>query len=373
MKPYIGLTLTALAVGAISMGSSYAADLAAASVAATPAVKGRTIGYVLTHRKWAIYTTPGAKEECPHGVNDGEREQFKILYPDDGTQRTILDTQLKWEGETWHPSRGPEPYPFYEVEGKIGTGLNLDGKVGPNDFTSPDGEKGIDNQLYRAIGCLAGYNNSQPYMSFYEENAMRRFAFNRLLIEITDVDDLVNDDDVTVTTYRGLDGLFNDASGDNYIAGGTQHVDARWGKEFISTFKGKIKDGVLDTAPGDFRVAESIAFDSTGVYQMKDARFHLKLLPDAAQGFIGGYSDVRAWYLQLNSGWATHHQNYGQVSSPSLWRALMRLADGHPDKTGQNTTISSAMDVKFTQAYIVHPDKPVAHDTTAPRNERVSR
>ena len=27
---------------------------------------------------------------------------------------------------------------------------NLDGKIKSNDFVSPDGEKGIDNQLYRA-------------------------------------------------------------------------------------------------------------------------------------------------------------------------------------------------------------------------------
>ena len=33
---------------------------------------------------------------------------------------------------------------------RIGEGFNLDGKIKPNDFVSPDGEKGIDNQLYRA-------------------------------------------------------------------------------------------------------------------------------------------------------------------------------------------------------------------------------
>ena len=365
MKPVVGLAMIALALGAC--------EARAEPAAATAGLKSRTIGYVLTHRKWAVYTTPGAKQECPHGVNEGEREQFKRLYPEDGTQRTVLDTQLKWEGDTWHPSLGPEPYPFYTVEGTTGTGLNLDGKVGPNDFTSPDGEKGIDNQLYRAIGCLAGYNNAQPYMSFYEENAMRRYAFNRLLIEITDLDDMVNDDDVTVTTYRGLDSLAGDATGDSYLPGSTQRVDMRWGKEFIHTFKGRIKNGVLETAPGDFSVAESIAFDSTGTYKMKDARFRLSLTPDKAQGFIGGYSEVWAWYLQLNNGWATHHQNYGQVSSPSLWRALNRLADGHPDKDGHNTTISSAIDVKFAQVYIVHPDKQVADDAVAPRAERPSR
>jgi hypothetical protein len=39
------------------------------------------------------------------------------------------------------------------VTSRIGEGFNLDGKIKPNDFVSPDGEKGIDNQLYRAWGC----------------------------------------------------------------------------------------------------------------------------------------------------------------------------------------------------------------------------
>lgn len=349
MKLHILLLSAVVTVGATQVSGS-------AVVQTASAVPGRTIGYVMTHRKWAVYTTPGAAQECPRGINDGQREQFKILFPDDGTQRTIVDTQLKWEGETWHPSRSSEPYPFREVQGKIGTGLNLDGEIGPEDFTSPDGEPGIDNQLYRAIGCLAGYNSTQAYVAFYEEDAMRRTSFNTLLIEITDVDDLVNDDDVTVTTYRGLDKLLNDARGE-YIAGGTQRVDSRWGKDFVNGFKGRIRNGVLEAGPGTFRAGLSIAFGDTGVHEIEDARFRLKLTPQSAAGFIGGYTPVWSWYLQLNSGWATHHLNYGRISAPSLWRSLMRLADGHPDASGQNTSISAALEVKFSQVFIVHPPK----------------
>ena len=194
---------------------------------------------------------------------------------------------------------------------------------------------------------------------------MQRYAFNRTLIEITDVDDLQNDDDVTVTTYRGLDALMDDATGNKYLPGGTQRVDARWGKEFVSRFKGRIVNGVLITDPADLRLALSIAFDSTGEHLIKAARFRLKITPDTAEGFIGGYADVWSWYLQLNSGWATHHQNYGQVSSPSLWRLINKYADAYPDEHGQNTAISSAIDVKFERTYIVHPDRPSAQGQTA--------
>jgi hypothetical protein len=61
--------------------------------------------------------------------------------------------------------------------------------------------------------------------------------------------------------------------------------------------------------------------------------------------------------------WASHHASYGQMSIPSISRALQRLADGYPDPaTGKNTAISTALDVKFVQAFILHSDakKPVA-------------
>jgi len=46
----------------------------------------------------------------------------------------------------------------------------------------------------------------------------------------------------------------------------------------------------------------------------------------------------------------------GQISGILLYKALRRLADTCPDpKTGANTTISSALDARFTQVYIQHP------------------
>jgi hypothetical protein len=84
----------------------------------------------------------------------------------------------------------------------------------------------------------------------------------------------------------------------------------------------------------------------------------LKLAPDRAEGFMAGYVDVAQFYHQLNTAWSTHLQSYGQHSASSLYRALRRLADGYPDsKTGEMTAISSAVDLKFIQAFIVHPPR----------------
>ena len=43
------------------------------------------------------------------------------------------------------------------------------------------------------------------------------------------------------------------------------------------------------------------------------------------------------------------------MSIPSIVREMRKLADAYPDPaTGKNTAISSAVEMKFVQAYILH-------------------
>ena len=341
------------AFAAFGAGSATADDAAGAEAA----VQGRTIGYVMTQKLWSIYKTEG-EPECPSGYNDGPREQFTKLFPDDGAKRTLLETQLAREAEVWFPTTSEEPYPFLEAQGNIARGLNLDGKVDPDDYTSPEGETGIDNQFHRALRCVAGYGTPDSYMTFFENRVMHDDIYGRVLIELTEVDSIENDDEVIVTTYRGLDGLLLDAAGQNFLPYSTQRVDGRWGDQFVQTFTGKIVDGVLTTEPADLEIPWPVAFSQSGVHVIRDLRFRLDLTPEDAKGLMAGYTDVEAFYLHSNTGWSTHHQSYGQLSQPSLYRALRRLADGHPDpETGENTAISSAIEVEFKQAYIVHPQQ----------------
>jgi hypothetical protein len=346
----------------IMLGSVMAAALTLAPLAGAEAggVKDRTIGYVLTNKAWAVYQTPDGKAECPQGFNDGPREQFAKLFPNDGRKRTLLETQLAREADIWFPAESEPmtangPLPFHEVAGRIGPGLNLDGKVGPDDFTGPHGEQGIDDQLYRVIGCVPGFRGPDGANYFFENDYMQRYIFNRVLIEITDVDDLTNDDDVTVTTYRGLDPLLTSANGKDFIAGETQRVDERWGQRYIHRAKGRIVNGVLTTAPFDIKLPYALTFDTNPDQSFKAARFQLKLTPTSAEGLLGGYVDVAEWEHRFTINWSTHHSSYGQMSIPSITREMRKLADAYPDPvTGKNTAISSAVEMKFVQAYILH-------------------
>lgn len=356
----------------VGLGTS----VAAAEQAVPPAVKDGRIGFVLTSRYWAVHETPGAKEECPNGFNDGPREQFKQLFPEDGVKRTLLQTQLMREGRQWFPDMSEEPFTFKEAGGKVSYGMNLDGKVGAEDFTDPDGVKGVDNQLFRAIGCVSQYRAPSNLIYFFENKYLGQYNQNRFMFEISGVDSLANDDDVTVTTYRGLDDLLADATGASYVPGGSQRVDARWGKMFQQTFKGKIVDGMLVTEGQDLIVPASATFDTSGMHRFKELRFQLRLTPERAEGVMAGYVDIAAFYHHLNTSWSTHHQSYGQLSAPSLYRALHRLADGYPNAQGEMTAISGALNVRFTQVFIQHPPQQTAMDATgatvatAPSEER---
>jgi hypothetical protein len=288
-------------------------------------LKDRTIGFVLNSARWGIHQTADGKQECPNGFNMGPRDQIKALYPEGGT---VEGTQLAYESWVRNPMDKEDNFPYHEIAGKVGYGLDLDGKVDADDFTSPEGEKGIDNNFYRAIGCLS----------------------------------LENDDQVVVSMYRGKDNVIMDVNGKKVMPGASNRVDDRWGKKYTHRLKGKIENGVLTTAPADVHWAWSSWYSDPFDYQFKQGLFRLKLDPagETAEGLFAGYADIDTFRQTLMRGYSTHHSGYGDMSQLSMARALFRNADGSPGVDGKNTAISASLLVKFTQVFIVHPAPKVA-------------
>ncbi len=317
-------------------------------------LRDRALGYVMTDLFWAVYQTEDARQECPRGFNDGPREQFAKLYKNP-SELTVVQTQLAQEIKTWHPTTEPDGFEFFEVEGPLSWGLNLDGAVSANDFMHPDGTTGIDNEVYRAVGCIIGFRGPDGVEFIFQNKAILDDRYNRMMIEITEVDDAVNDDSVNVTFYRGMDRLLTDASGQKVMPGGTQRVDSRWGRKLVRQTTGRIVDSVLTTEPvGDLIVPwQNLSVPSMHIF--RDARLQLRLTAEGASGLLAGYADVDSWYYQLIRNDSTHHLSNGQISAISLYKALRRLADAHPDpQTGHNTAISTALNIKMAQVFVVH-------------------
>lgn len=319
----------------------------------TSPVPGRAIGYVMTSEYKAIWDSPDGKLECPQGINNGPREEFKILYPEE-KKWTILESQLERESEVWFPKTTvQERLPYHEAVGKIAFGIDLNDNIDDNDYTDPDGNKGIDNQTQRAWGCTANYRSTSYNLGAF--NNWRKYSYNIIVIELTDVDDLVNDPDVTLTTYRGLDRPMTDATGATYLAGGTQRVDMRFGKSFVQTWKGKIVDGVLTTGSADYNMPSAGNGSSVADVRYYGTRWRLALTPERAEGIMGGYMDINDWNSAANQGRSTHHQAYGQAATPSIYRSMVKNADYADPKTGQMIGISTAFKVGFTQVFVKHP------------------
>jgi len=352
------IVCAAVAAAAFCVGPATAAE--------PDGVTNRTIGYVLTDYDFATYQTPDGKTECPDGYNDGPRERFERYFPKDGQKGPLVNAQIAREGAIWGPTMEDEPFAFKFAQGKVAVGLNLDGKVGPNDLVSPEGETGIDNQLYRALGCVVNRRAPGGSLTVFVTTFMQRYNYNRVLVELTEVDSLVSDDDVTVTTYRGRDAIMIDAAG-KFLPGGSNRADHKWGKKFIASFKGRIKDGVLTTDPvPHWYMPAKYTFQDVTTRHFRDARFRLSLTPDRATGLLAGYTDVENWYRQIIRSLSTHHLSYGEEYAPPLYRALNRLADAHPDENGRNTAISAALEMNFVRVYITHPERPVASNEGGP-------
>jgi hypothetical protein len=338
--------------------------LASAADATASKTATHTIGLALTSWRNALYETPTASEECSLGVQPGEVAQFKAS--------TEAMERLKQYGGTFE-NRGPngetgnfsplvveDPLPFSELTTKVGYGVNLDGtqdghataKTHAHEkFTSPDGEK-VDNQLARVIGCVQGYRTG-GMMSDYYSQEVANFAVNRHLIEITGIHDETNDPSVEVTIYKGYDRLVRTGD-DKFVPFLSQRIDERY-PQYVMHTHGRIVDGVLITDPIRNALLPHSSERIIGDREMHDLTLRLKLTPDGAEGILAGYDNWEHWY-NIHSKRVV--SEVGKYTSPSIYRAFMRYADGYPDpKTGQCTYISSAYKVTAVRALIVHPIK----------------
>jgi len=331
-----------------------AALLAATAVRADGvSPEGHSIAYVATNLSWALQSTP-EMSECPRGLNDGVREQFKLLFPETGGEaRVFEDTQLRRQVESYHPTVAPDALPFLEGEGPVAPGLDLDGAQGAEDFTSPDGKAGIDNQMHRVLGCIANYRGPDGPIRFFEDEMVLRENYNRIIVQLNDVDSLADDPAVDVMIFRGRDKVLVDAGGLKALPGGTQRIDTRWGSRYIRHTRGRIDKGVLTTEPVDLLYPWDAFYMPTDQF-MWGARLRLTLTPESAEGLVAGYTDVETWYMHMLRNWSAHYQSYGKSSGPSIYKAMRRLADAVPDPaTGTNRAISSALAAKFTQVRVL--------------------
>jgi hypothetical protein len=272
-----------------------------------------------------------------------------------------------------NPFAAPDPG-MQQVTGKIAVGFDLDDNAKTGGFTSPGGEKGIDNAYYRALGCIGSFRGA-PYTAAMSVRANDKMldGMYTMVIRLSGNKDPMNDDDATLEIGYSPDHVNRQTDGRASSSYSFRIVKS----EQYSKLKARIKNGVVETD----QVAElhTPRFgwfpDQTGDTDFHKGRLRLIIGKDGnAVGLIGGYRDWRDLYTEdtFSQSGATietrdHHNLIG------MYYALKRNADGMPDpKTGRNMGISIAYRIKAVPAYVIDPETPVTI-TMLPTDERSLR
>jgi len=252
-----------------------------------------------------------------------------------------------------NPLASPDPNMF-TVTGTKSFGFDLDGKVGPKSFEEAEtGEKGIDNEFFRAMGCHTGmraYYPNRPLQGGEYQWDTIRLTQPAWLITITG-EDLSKDGPVVVKFERALEATKWDALSQTR-ADMTYRIDPN--PRSHSEAKAFLKDGqVTTTEPFTFNMVADPYYVQE--FRFKDARIRLKLLPNGnLDGIIGGYQPFEDPYWGVANGGIALECCAG-IDFIGMYHTLKKLADAYPDEKGQNTHISTAYRIEGVPAFTVDP------------------
>ncbi len=351
-----------------------------AGLAAAPAMAAQTQSYVVNWFAGAAYTQD---DNCPGGINPGLDIQFARELKSVGmdakeveqligwylsnTHQFEVDTAIRFRGRYQgkpvnafnNPQTVPDPKLKY-VTGKYGYGFNLDGKGqdDPKAFVDPQTqEKGIDNQLFRAMGCLEGFRGSlvnHPTYWYWIWQTIRD-SQPAWLVTVSG-EDLKKDGPVTITFDRALEYMISNNGGEAR-ADVTYRVDPD--PRSHNVFQGEIKNGVATvTEHKNFQMLQN----SWGVPELNLHNFHLRMTvnPDRSmEAIIGGYQPWHHLYFAFAHGGLSREISSGSI--PGIYYLLKQQADAEPNpKTGSNSAISAAYHIKAVPAFIATEPSSVA-------------
>jgi len=260
-----------------------------------------------------------------------------------------FDGNQSWNGFDFNPANVPRVLQdpnAQNAQGRYAIGLNLDGKVGPNSWEHPiTGETGIDNEMWRVLGCWDVYYVNKPINPYNEGIAWDTAvdAMPAWLISISG-ENLNQDGEVTVTFDRALNIPLRDAYG-SIMTGASFAIDPN--PRSHNVFKGRISDRILTIEPGTFYMQGESQFYPH--LQFTETQLRLELNEDGSlEGHIGGYQPWRDYYHYLS----VRGETDGMIDLIGIYYDMKKYADAEPDLvTGENTAISAAYFIEGVPAF----------------------
>jgi hypothetical protein len=304
---------------------------------------GMTLGFVVSSFGYAF--PQDVSDACPGGFTEGPLEMrinHGSAIPDDCQD----------------PEANADPGFKTYTAAAVLDGFDLDGAQPPpaaatcahDEFSGPAGERGFDYQLWRAIGCVRGFQRDE-IADIVIDGAVKAGSMT-ILLELVDVDDIVNDDDVGVRLYASLDAPPTGGDG-SLVPYGTLsvHPDARY---HGSAGRGRLVDGVLVAGPMEIRLRLNIQIVA-GDLSFADAWVRVELLPDGtARGRIFGYQPVEEVYEIFGRQAGEAGAEALSYTCSGLYAALRSQADGGFDpSTGTCSALSAIYRFAAEPAFVV--------------------
>jgi len=332
---------------------------------------GRTLGFVLVDFTFEQPDRP--PNACPEGWNIDERDLYakELARTDPEAAGRVAPgfeyaLALRAKGAP-DPCKEPEQFttePHHLAQGiEIAPGFDLDNVAssesapGPNacahdDFMGPTGESGIDNRLWTALGCIKGYARGGTIDEYAINNI--REGQRTILVRLSGVDDLRNDDHVELGLFSSPDPIPADTAGSLMDAASLSITDDPRHRNVMNA---RIVDGVVQARSEELRLDFRGQFLESE-FVLRNARIRLELLEDGnLRGLVGGYWDIDGFY----DTYAQQASRLGVMTlgfrCPGLRGALRQQADAYPDpETGQCTAISTAFRMAGIPAFVIEPE-----------------
>ena len=238
-------------------------------------------------------------------------------------------------------------------------GFDLDGNTstsdapgeaecGHDDFTTPEGDAGIDYQMLRMIDDFSGLGQGQIIDGVI--NGAVRNGSMTMLLRIEGVDDLRNDDDVTVQLLSSQDVPLTGADGSILpLSTFSAHPDARF---HSNTRSAALVDGVLSAGPFDLRWDFNIQIVQDEL-SLGDAWVRVAIADNGdISGVVAGYWDVQE-VVDIIVDPTTNNDDAAGFSKEEGDTALATYADGSPAGDGGCTTISTVFQFAGVPAYVI--------------------
>lgn len=323
------------------------------------AVKGASRAFVVS---WFAPIADAHEAQCPAMNRKPTQDEYFALMPPErvAAQRAAL-AKSGGANTVVLPYRGPDEMNVILLPGIVADpghvapvadvvrGFDLDGRAQEGSFVSPDGRKGIDNQLFRVFGCVEGWrrNGFLPMIG----NELRRAGGLSILVEVSGIDDERNDDEVFVTLLYSADPIRRDGSSKLVLSDYTFRVNdnPEFSQDF-ARFRGRMVDGAIMTDPLPLVTMHE---GPASTWSLAQARMRVEFTPDGGmRAMLGGYRDWRE-LLATAFFQASDYENTIGFTAPGMYNAVRRAADGLRDPlTGAFNGLSAAYEMEGVSAFV---------------------